>query len=350
MTKLDQWRIGIIGAGLIGGKRATALEPAQDCLTWVADLSLDRATKVAATGGEPRTKPAHTTTDWRKLAASPDVDAVIVATTNDQIPLIAAECLKSGKHVLVEKPGGRHPAELAELQNVSDQVQRTTGHILRVGFNHRFHPAFLGAKPLVDSGDYGPLMYIRARYGHGGRVGYDREWRADPKIAGGGELLDQGVHLIDLCRWLGGEFELKTAHVGTYFWDMPVEDNGFLLLESPDGKRHAHLHASCTEWKNLFDFEIFLRYAKIQIWGLGRSYGTEELRIFKMKPEMGPPDTEVRSFPGEDRSWHDEWEAFRQQCNGSSAVSTLGKINDACRAIEIVHAAYRTSGVAWAKP
>ena len=345
-----KWRIGIIGAGLIGGKRAAALDLACDRLTWVADLSLDRAGKVAE--GHPG---VQTTSDWRKLAASPEIDAVIVATTNDQIPAIAAECLKSGKHVLVEKPGGRYPAELNELKLISDKVEKSTGHVLRVGFNHRFHPGFVGAKTLVDSGEFGPLMYIRARYGHGGRVGYDKEWRADPKIAGGGELLDQGVHLIDLCRWIGGEFDLKSAHVGTYFWDMPVEDNGFMLLGSPDGKRHAHLHASCTEWKNLFDFEIFLRYAKIQVWGLGRSYGTEELRVYKMKPEMGPPDTEIQSFPGEDRSWHDEWEAFRRAADPRASrddpiALRLGKIGDACRAIEVVHSAYRASGASWAKP
>jgi predicted dehydrogenase len=167
-------------------------------------------------------------------------------------------------------------------------------------------------------------------------------------MAGGGELLDQGVHLIDLCRWLGGEFELDFGRVGTFFWDMPVEDNGFLLLKGSGGaKTAAFLHASCSEWKNLFDFEIFGRTAKIQIFGLGRSYGIEEVRHFKMKPEMGPPEVEVESFPGEDRSWHLEWDAFLKEIQGEK--TNIATVHDALRSVELVHAAYRTSEKPYAK-
>src|SRR5208282_2849830 len=112
---------------------------------------------------------------------------------------------------------------------------------VRVGFNHRYHPSFIKAREIFDSGVMGELMFVRARYGHGGRIGYDREWRANPKLAGGGELMDQGVHLIDLCRWIGGEFNFQWGEVKTFFWDMPVEDNGFLYLKSPDQKRSAFL-------------------------------------------------------------------------------------------------------------
>src|SRR5947209_5291111 len=134
-------------------------------------------------------------------------------------------------------------------------------------------------------------MYLRARYGHGGRVGYDREWRADPLIAGGGELIDQGVHLIDLSRWyLGAEFARVEGQVSTFFWKMPVDDNAFLTLTTEEG-RIAHLHASCTEWKNLFSFEIYARDAKLHLEGLGGSYGVERLSFYRMRPEMGPPDT-----------------------------------------------------------
>ena len=99
-------------------------------------------------------------------------------------------------------------------------------------------------------------MFIRARYGHGGRVGYDKEWRAQPELSGGGEFIDQGVHLIDLARWFLGDFNEMQGFAHTYFWNMPVDDNGFLLLKTPK-KQVAFLHASCTEWKNLFSFEIY---------------------------------------------------------------------------------------------
>ena len=186
-------------------------------------------------------------------------------------------------------------------------------------------------------------MYIRARYGHGGRLGYEKEWRADPQVSGGGELLDQGVHLIDLCRWLGGEWDLTWGKAKTFFWPMSVEDNGFLFLESRDGSRTALLQASCTEWKNLFDFEIFGKTGKLQICGLGRSYGTEELRYYRMKPEMGPPEVQVWPFPSDDTSWKAEFEAFVKEISGQK--TDIATAADALRTVELVSQTYDQSAL-----
>ena len=152
-------------------------------------------------------------------------------------------------------------------------------------------------------------MFIRARYGHGGRIGYDKEWRADPAISGGGELIDQGVHLIDLARWFLGDFSEVSGFATTYFWQMPVDDNGFLLLKTPK-KQVAFLHASCTEWKNLFSMEIYGKTGKLVIEGLGGSYGVERLHLYKMLPEMGPPETTVWEYPMADNSWQIEFSEF----------------------------------------
>jgi predicted dehydrogenase len=173
---------------------------------------------------------------------------------------------------------------------------------VRVGFNHRYHPALLQARVLVDSGALGPLMFIRGRYGHGGRPGYDREWRADPVRSGGGELIDQGVHLIDLAGWFLGPFSDVHGTATTCFWDMPVDDNAFMTLRTAAGQV-AFLHVSCTEWKNLFSLEIYGRVGKIAIDGLGGSYGVERLAHYRMLPEMGPPETTIYEYPRGDRSW-----------------------------------------------
>jgi len=325
-------RVGIIGAGLIGNKRAKALRP-EDKLVAVADLSPERAESLAKSYG------ANVETSWETLVKRPDLDVVIIAASNNAIPLCAAEAIKARKSILIEKPGGRNPDELKTLVKLAKDQQV----VARVGFNHRFHPAIFKAKTMIDEGAIGEIMYLRGRYGHGGRIGYEKEWRANPEISGGGELLDQGVHLIDLCRWMGGDFDLEVGRVHTFFWNMPVEDNGFLLLKSPDQKRYAHLHASCTEWKNIFDFEVFGKKGKLQIWGLGRSYGTEELRYYKVKPEMGVPEFTSQSFPEEDLSWDLEWLAFSQAHQGkNSPISTL---EDAHRALEIVYRAYQQSGI-----
>jgi predicted dehydrogenase len=152
-------------------------------------------------------------------------------------------------------------------------------------------------------------MFIRARYGHGGRVGYDREWRADPKLSGGGELIDQGVHLIDLAGWFLGDWAQIDGHVSTFFWDMPVDDNAFLNLRTSSGQT-AWLQASCTEWKNLFSFEIYGKLGKLHIEGLGGSYGVERLYHYQMLPEMGPPETTIYEFPRGDDSWGLETREF----------------------------------------
>ena len=180
---------------------------------------------------------------------------------------------------------------------------------VRVGFNHRYHPALLKARELVDSGALGDLMFVRGRYGHGGRIGYDKEWRADPEKSGGGELIDQGVHLIDLARSFLGDFTSVEGFAKTYYWDMPVDDNAFLLLRTAR-EQTAFLHVSCTEWKNLFSLEIYGRVGKLQIDGLGGSYGTERLTFHRMLPEMGPPETTAWEYPRGDQSWELEFREF----------------------------------------
>ena len=152
-------------------------------------------------------------------------------------------------------------------------------------------------------------MFVRARYGQGGRLGYEREWRADPKVSGGGELIDQGVHLIDLAGIFLGDFTVVDGHAATYFWNMPVEDNAFVSLRNAQGQT-AWLHASCTEWKNLFSLEIYGRHGKLHWEGLGGSYGVERLTHYRMLPEMGPPETTVWEFPRGDESWRIEMAEF----------------------------------------
>jgi predicted dehydrogenase len=320
-------RTAIIGCGLIGNKRARALGDSP--LVAVADADPGRASALAE-----KHPGCDTTTDWRIAALRKDVDCVIVCTTNDSLAPIALAAIDAGKHVLIEKPAARNADELRPL--LAAAAER--GVIAKVGFNHRFHPALAKAKEIFDADGIGPIMFVRGRYGHGGRLGMEREWRGNPAISGGGEMLDQGVHLIDLSRWFCGEFSSVTGHVGTFFWDWPVEDNGFALLKTADGKV-AFLHASCTEWKNLFSFEIYGKTGKLHIEGLGGSYGVEKLTYYKMLPQMGPPETKTWDFPGEDISWQAEFAHFRQCIRDNRQPS--GSLADASAALEIVEKIYR---------
>ena len=321
----------IIGCGLIGKKRLGAL-PAGSRLAVACDLNAGRAEELVRIAGGGRV-----ITDFKEAVADPEIDAVIVATLNGTLAEISASAIRAGKHAIVEKPGGISPAEITELQTLAAEHQVR----VRVGFNHRYHPAFQKAAELISSGALGDLMFIRARYGHGGRVGYDREWRADPKLSGGGELMDQGVHLIDLAGWFMGDFSTIEGHASTLFWDMPVDDNAFLSLRTPKNQT-AWLHVSCSEWKNLFSFEIYGRNAKLHIEGLGGSYGIERLYHYQMLPEMGPPDTTIWEYPRGDVSWKLEMEAFEEDIRLSR--EPVPGLKEAKTALDVVAAIYASSG------
>lgn len=323
-------RVAIIGCGFVGQKRASALAGCQ--LVACADAIGARAETVArmVPGAQPLSQ-------WRDILGRQDVDIVIVSTTHDALAEVALAAISAGKHVLVEKPGARRAAELDPLIEAAERA-----HVLvRVGFNHRYHPATRRARELVASGALGELMYVRGRYGHGGRIGYDTEWRANPALSGGGEVIDQGVHLIDLARWFLGDFVDVYGFVHTYYWQMPVEDNGFMFLKTAE-RRVAWLHASWTEWKNLFSFEIFGRRGKLDIAGLGGSYGTERLAYYRMLPEMGPPETTIWEYPLVDASWEVEFAELVADIRlGRQPAAGL---HDARAALQIVERIYEVSG------
>ncbi|WP_046321944.1 Gfo/Idh/MocA family oxidoreductase [Mycobacterium sp. UM_Kg1] len=321
--------VAIVGCGLIGHKRAKLLGAHRLAAAVDADLGRARALAALHPG-------ATASTDWRAAVARADVDAVLVSTPHHLLAAVATAAAEEGKHVLVEKPGARSAAELAPLVEAA-QRNRV---VVKVGFNHRFHPAFRKAREYVDGGAVGDLMFVRGRYGHGGRVGYDREWRADPRIAGGGELLDQGMHLIDLSRWFLGDFARVEGFTHTYFWDMPVDDNGFMALRTA-AQQMAWLHVSWTEWKNTFSFELYGKTGKLHVEGLGGSYGTERLSYYRMSPEMGPPETVIHEYPGPDESWALEFAAFTRSI--SMGEAQCGGLDDAVKALDVVDTIYRAS-------
>lgn len=320
--------IAIIGAGLIGRKRAMSL-PKGVHLTIVCDTDKERAKKFADEFN------CKIETDWKKVVNDPSIRALIISTPNKYLSIVAKSAIKAGKHVLIEKPGARNSKEMDEII----KAHQKNKVVVMFGFNHRYHPAILQAKKIVDSKKYGEVLFIRAKYGHGGRLGYEKEWRFDKDIAGGGELLDQGSHLIDLVNLFTGELKYHSSFVGTLFWKTKLEDTSFLLLKNKNVV--ANLSVSCVEWKNLFCYEITLRSAKIQIDGLGRSYGAEKLTLYKMKKEMGPPVIEEFTFPEEDLSWERETGVFFERIKKNDVSNK--SLKEAKYVLEIIRQSYKKS-------
>lgn len=290
--------IAIIGAGLIGKKRASAL-PKNVNLSIVCDVDKIKGYKFAKDFNcayEP---------NWKKVVNNPKIQALIISTTNNWLSPIATAAILKGKHVLIEKPGAK---DLIGLKKIL-QTYKKNPAVVTIGYNHRYHPAIIKAKEIVNSGKFGPILFIRARYGHGGRLGYEKEWRFKKEISGGGELLDQGSHLIDLVNFFVGPMNNAKGVTGQLFWKSNLEDSAFFILNNEKGQI-AQLSVTCIEWKNIFSFEIMLKTAKIQIDGLGRSYGQEKLILYEMKPEMGPPNIKEFNFSEIDNSWQLENELF----------------------------------------
>lgn len=320
--------IAIIGTGLIGRKRANTL-PKGVNLSTICDIDEKRAAEFAKDFN------CEIETNWRKVVRNPKIEALIVSTINKFLSSIAIEAIKQGKHVLVEKPGARN---LKELKKVAKAYKKKT--VVMFGFNHRYHLSIAMAKKIIDSKKYGEILFIRAKYGHGGRAGYEKEWRFNKALSGGGELLDQGTHLIDLVNLLCGEMTEVIGLTGNLFWKSKLEDSAFFILRNKKGQI-AQLSATCVEWKNLFCFEVMMQTAKIQIDGLGGSYGKEKLTLYKMKPEMGPPKMQEFLFNEKDTSWQDETKVFFDRI--SKKIYSEKDIKDASYVLSIVEKLYKQS-------
>jgi len=317
-------KAAVIGAGVMGAKRAASCLSCGVALTHIADTNTVAAHKLAQ---EFR---ASACTPEQALAS--DADLVFVSTTHDALSQWTQKAAMAGKHVLVEKPAAKRAEDLEPLKKSMPKSV-----FVKVGFNHRFHPMIARAKQLVDQGALGDLLCMTGEYGHGGREGMQNEWRCNKSQSGGGELLDQGSHLIDLYRWFFGEPASVSAKLSTYVWKSgdPVEDNTFFTLQDAR-KRVGQFHASWTLWKNSFQFKIIGSKAMIHVCGRGKSYGKETLKVFN-RGEEGIPCLE-EEYEGEDRSFVEELQYFIACINNRE--KPVPGIDDAQKTLRIVEDLY----------
>lgn len=320
-----------MGAGLQARRRGPVLLQSPETeLVVVSAAHLESARHLAARLG------CDAAEGWEPVVARDDLDAVIVATPPHLHAAISLAALRNGLHVLCEKPLAR---TLEEAKAMVAEAE-ATGRVLKCGFNHRHHPAVQQARKWFEGGRIGEPVFVRARYGIGGRPGYEQEWRADPDIVSGGQLMEQGIHAVDLARWFLGEFSQVTAFVETRFWNMgPLEDNAFALYRTPAGAI-ASVHASLTQWKNLFSFEVYGNDGYVAVEGLGGGYGTEKA-IFGKRDFTAPFSEDVVEFRGEDRSWHEEWQEFVLAI--AERRDPSGNAVDGLEAVRLVFGAYESA-------
>ena len=326
----------LIGAGGIGKIWAGALltTPQVD-LKYVVDVDESKASEMASQFSR-----CSTESSWEKIVNTDGVDAVIVATPHKALAPISRAFLNNKKHVLCEKPGAIDAQSLYENSEIASEM----GLVYMIGFNHRFHKAFIEAKRRLDEGEIGEPLFIRARYGFGERPDYEKEWRLNKEISGGGELLDQGVHMIDLARWFLGEFVDVKGFAEKMYWQGDVEDNGFALLRTKD-HRVASIHVSWTQWDWIHSFEIIGTKGYLLINGLDKRYGgPERLTVGVHDPRGGKfPEQSIIEYKEEEKesSFVRQLEAFLGAINGDGRDIPTGM--DGGKALAVIEEIYRQS-------
>jgi len=280
--------------------------------------------------------------DWQAILDRRP-DAVMVCTYNNAIPEVVCAALERGIHTFSEKPPGRCVEDVRRMMQAEENAKN---RVLKFGFNHRFHYGVMEAKAIVDSGRYGRLLWARGIYGKAGGMTFENSWRSDKDLAGGGILLDQGIHMVDLLRYFMGDFAEVQSYVQNCYWKgTPLEDNVFALLKTNYG-RVAMLHSSATHWKHKFSLDLFMEDGYICINGIlssTRSYGDESITFARKQFEdqataMGKPREEIIYFDRDD-SWKFELDEFYQCIQGKNSVS-VGTSLDALRVMELLEMIY----------
>ena len=329
---MHQVRVGIVGYGKVGKIRREIIEKHPKLsLVGICDIVKPNEEEI----GCPFFK------NYKSLLET-DIDAVFICTPNKFTPKIAVDALNKKKHVFCEKPPGR---AVDDVKNIINAEKKNKGLKVKFGFNHRYHNGIMEAKSIVDSGRLGSILWIRGIYGKSGGIGFEKQWRSDRDIAGGGILLDQGVHMLDLFRFFCGDFDEVKSFVTNSYWNIDVEDNVFAIFRNKKNQT-AMIHSSSTQWKHMFRLEIFMEKGYTVVTGIlssTMSYGQENLIVAKRQFEdesfaTGNPREEVIYF-GEDDSWKLEIDEFTD-CILNDKQIINGTSDDALKVMEMIHSIY----------
>ncbi|MCT7584801.1 Gfo/Idh/MocA family protein [Aliarcobacter butzleri] len=275
-----------------------------------------------------------------------DIDAIFICTFNNVLAEYTTKALKKGIHVFCEKPPARTSQELLSVI----ETEKNSNLILKYGFNHRYHYSVMEAKKIIDSGSMGKLLWLRGVYGKAGSIDYDKNWRNYREYSGGGILIDQGIHMLDLMRYFSGQdFKHINSFITTSYWKIEAEDNAFAIMQS-DEKITAMLHSSATQWKHKFLLEMCFEEGYINLDGIlsgTRSYAPEKLIIGRREFEditfaMGKPKETITWFEYDD-SWKLEVDEFVNAILGLSTIEN-GTSKDAFETLKLVERIYENSG------
>lgn len=333
MNKLDnnQLNIGIVGYGTMGNLRYRVMKEVGGCSV----LKICDVTSVDCPND------VEFTTNYLDIINDKNINCIFVCTPNFLLKDLVVSGLNSGKHVFCEKPPGR---TLRELNEMIEAENNNPSLKLMFGFNHRHHDSIMHAKGLIDSGKYGRLLWMRGRYGKSVNEDFFKTWRANKKLAGGGILLDQGIHMLDLFVMMAGNFDEVKACVSNLYWHLDIEDNVFAIYKNSKNGIVASLHSTMTQWRHLFSFEIFLERGYITINGLltnSGTYGEEAMSIVENR-STAPAATWTKEEEIKykvNNSWCSEVEMFFKAIKDDTEIP-IGNSKDAWKLMKLIEMTY----------
>lgn len=269
---------------------------------------------------------------------SEDLDVLFVSLTNDSAPDATIAGLERGLHVFCEKPPGR---DLSDVARVIEAEKRHPDQKLKYGFNHRYHDSVRDALRIVRTKELGAVINLRGVYGKSKIISFNSDWRTKRALAGGGILLDQGIHMVDMMRLFAGEFQEIHSFVSNAYWHHDVEDNAYALMRTAGGVV-AMLHSSATQWRHRFHLEIALERGTVILSGIlsgSKSYGAETITIaYRSDDDSGDPK-EMTTRYNQDHSWRDEIDEFAQ-CVLENQPVLEGSSAEALKTMQLVYRIY----------
>ena len=332
-------KVGIAGYGVVGKTRHRSIESNTSYQVTAISESNKEAQEFIPAGIEVYN-------DYKSLIANADIDLIFISLPNQFAAEAACLSLQNGFHVFCEKPPARTHAELLEVEKQSLKFPELK---LMYGFNHRFHLSVEEAKLLIDSNSLGRLINMKGVYGKSQMISFNQtDWRTNREASGGGILLDQGIHMLDLMRYLSGEnFTEVFSIIDNAFWNFDVEDNAYVLMKSPKGLV-SQLHSSATQWRHVFNLEITLERGSLILGGLltgSKSYGDETLTIITSDPskDNGMPKESTSKY-NEDVSWDNEIKYFANSLASNTSIEK-GSIKDALETMKLIEIIYKADPI-----
>ena len=329
MTKL---KVGIAGYGVVGRRR-------RECVDRHPHMEMVAVCDQLFSNDNSTVDGLRSYRDYDHLLKE-NLDVLIVCLTNEIAPKVTIAGLECGLHVFCEKPPGR---DVEDILSVIEYEEKYPELKLMYGFNHRYHDSVVEALRIVKSNELGEVINLRGVYGKSQLITFNQpDWRTKREIAGGGVLLDQGIHMVDLMRLFAGEFEEVHSFIANNHWNYDVEDNAYALMKTKKGAV-AMLNSSATQWRHRFYLEINLEKGSLVLGGIlsgSKSYGAETLTVINADPnnDNGDPMEQLTRY-NKDPSWYAEIDEFAN-CIVSDRQITNGTSDDALQTMKLVYKIY----------